>query len=931
MMVRFDSGYSACRAIRLDSNLSMLLTWNGFRPAIRRGVFAFLGALLIAMAMVGPSAAATFPLRGAPNQRYLVDQAGAPFFLHADTPWSLIVALTTNEVNTYLETRRVQGFNTIIVNLIEHLYMGVDNLNGPPRNRAGNGPFTVPGDFASINEAYFAHADWVLRQATSKGMFVIVAPCYMGYPGNGSGWYEEVKANGLTKCRNYGRFVGQRYRSFPNLGWLIWGDRNADDSTPMVEAMVAGLREMDTNHLITAHFQRTVTSRDYLVTEPWLTLDGVYTTDIVHALCLREYHRSPALPLFLIEARYENEHGISTAGLRRQAYTAVLSGATGHAYGNYPVWLFDRGWQSALTSTGAVSMTYVPKLFQSRPWPSLVPDDAHLVVTAGYGADAFYVAAARAADGSTVLAYLPAGGTITVDLRRLSGSQAKAWWFNVRDGTATTIGLYPTTGTVNFSAPSLDDWVLVIDDTARGFGTPGASTGTSTSITVDAGLDQRLNWPPGAVQLGGKIFRNGQLASTGSVSLRWTYSGPGTVTFSPSATVSAPSISLSTAGRYTLLLTAWEGTVTNYDSVIVTAESDDPPNPPSSLQVDGQVNPYGLRNFTPRFSWEFSDANSGDYQGGLRVEVFGITNNLAWDSGKVSAIRSSIDYTGPALTPGASYRWRVTVWDQSGLSTRSTEAAWLTMANVSSELLTNPGFETADTRGWAQQVAGSMIAGTQTPFGRNVPHSGTYHALWMSSSADNVTSQRVELSSYADAIDAGAAWVDANGWLVSDDYQATPPYDRFNFQVRFYNAQGTELSAARYDTGTLNVPNWAQYGLRASSIPVGARSLEVRFNIWEPTYEAGSADDFSVRVYTVPTPEISVQTVTASRQDLIDAGFCVGITANQPGQYLVERSSDFRNWTAVTPITYSGTTVWLTDPDVDLEAGRFYRVRRTGP
>ena len=359
MILHVESVVTFRRSVRPESNLTMLRGWNGFRPLFLPTFIAILAGIT-ALSTVRTEAA-TFPLRASPNQHHLVDQAGAPFLMHADTAWSLIVALTTNEVEVYLETRRAQGFNSIIVTLIEHAYVGIDNLAGPPYNRAGQAPFLVAGDFAQTNEAYFAQADWVLRQAASKGMFVLLAPCYMGYPGNGSGWYFEARANGVDKCREYGRFVGRRYRDFPNLAWIMWGDRNADDSTPMVEAIVAGLRETDPNHLFTAHFQRTVSSRDNPITAPWLTLNAAYPTDIVQPMCLREYYRTPALPVFVIEARYENEHGISTAGLRRQAYTALLSGASGHAFGNKPVWWFDRGWQAALSSPGAASMGYVPK------------------------------------------------------------------------------------------------------------------------------------------------------------------------------------------------------------------------------------------------------------------------------------------------------------------------------------------------------------------------------------------------------------------------------------------------------------------------------------------------------------------------------------------------------------------------------------------
>ncbi len=875
--------------------------------------------------------AATFPLQASPNGHYLVDQTGAPFLMQADAAWSMIVALTTNEVELYLETRRAQGFNSIIVNLLEHAYVGVDNTFGPPYNRAGQKPFLVGSDYATTNEAYFAYADWVLQRAASKGMFVLLAPCYMGYPGNGSGWYSETVANGVDKCRDYGRFVGRRYRDYPNLAWVMWGDRNADDSTPMVEAIGAGIRETDPNHLMTAHFQRTVSSRDNPVTAPWLTLNAAYPTDIVQPMCLREYRRTPPLPVFVIEAWYENEHGISTAGLRRQVYTALLCGATGHVFGNNPVWWFQRGWQAALSSPAAASLGFVPKVFGSRPWSTLEPDDAHQVVPSSFGAEFYYVAAARATNGSTVMIYVPEGGTIPVDLRRVSGTQAKAYWFNVRDGSVTTIGQYPTTGLVNFPTPSTEDWLLVIDDASRGYGPPGGAQTEIPNISVDAGPDQRLAWPlSGPVQLDGKVYRNGQLTSTGSVSLRWSASGPTPVTFSPSASVGNPSVTLSTEGRYELLLTAWEGTVTNSDSVVIVTASDGVPLPPTSLQIDGQSNPIGLRNSAPRFSWIFSDPDPGDYQGGLRVELFGLSGDLIWDSGRLVAIRSSVDYGGPALTPGASYLWRVTVWDQSGLSRRSTETAWLTMASLSAELLTNPGFETGDTRGWSEAFPGTMMVGAATPYGRNAPHSGSFHAFWMASSIANSSWQRVDLHAYAQAIDANRAWIEATGWLVSDDYRANPPYDQFDFQVRYYNEPGAELAGARYDTGTQNIPNWSQQGLHGTSIPSGARAVEVRFNIWEAGYEAGSADDFSVRVYTVPTPQITLRPLTQNRPDP-ETGFRLGISSTQPGRYRIESSLNLMDWASVAETDYLGGTNEVVDPSAPAEVNRFYRARRLTP
>jgi hypothetical protein len=167
----------------------------------------------------------------------------------------------------------------------------------------------------------------------------------------------------------------------------------------------------------------------------------------------------------------------------------------------------------------------------------------------------------------------------------------------------------------------------------------------------------------------------------------------------------------------------------------------------------------------------------------------------------------------------------------------------------SSELLTNAGFESGDSTGWTNS-GGTVDVGTGCVACDDPPHGGSYQAYWVQpSNSAYYLFQNVDLSSYAGDIDAGNAVVTATGWLISNEY---PAQDLFYMQVRFYDgadpATSNEIAANRYDTGTMDVAAWAQYGLTEYAIPSGARSLQVRFNTWEPTWDAGSADDFSVKV-----------------------------------------------------------------------------------
>jgi hypothetical protein len=427
------------------------------------------GTTRAAVPVVGESPA-TFPLVVRSGQRYLEDVTGRPFLIHGDTAWSLIAVLTRDEVDRYLDDRHARGFNTILVSLIEHHYSAT-----PPANAYGQQPFLTPGDYTTPNEAYFAHADWVLRQAAAKGFLVLLTPSYTGCCGDG--WYEEMVANGPVRLRQYGQYLGRRYRDFTNILWVHAGDANPPRKD-LVRAIAQGIRDSSPRALHTAHGAHTA-ALDYWQGEPWLRVNNVYTYEAVYAHALEQYARPERMPFFLIESVYENEHGATEQSLRTQAYQAVLSGATGHVFGNNPIWHFDaRGifpapvtWQEALGSRGARSMTHLRELFTSVPWWELEPDMDNTLLTGGLGPERDRAVAARSADRALALLYLPSSREITLDLGQLAGPEIAARWYDPADGRFSAVSGSPfeATGLRRFlpesptNSSGFNDWVVVLE------------------------------------------------------------------------------------------------------------------------------------------------------------------------------------------------------------------------------------------------------------------------------------------------------------------------------------------------------------------------------------------------------------------------------------------------------------------------------------
>lgn len=409
-----------------------------------------------------------FPLQVQAGKRYLVDAEGRPFFMQGDTAWSLIAQLSREDADLYLRDRKARGFNTLLVNLIEHRF-----ADRAPANIYGDKPFLVDGDYSSPNETYFKHADWVLRRASELGFLVLLAPSYAGYGGWSDGWYQEMVGNGKQKLRDYGRFVGRRYASLDNILWVQGGDYNVPDKD-LVRAIADGIRETDPGALHTAHNSPETAALDYWHGEPWLAVNNVYTYGSVSTAALNQYVHGGDLPFFLMESAYENEHEADEQQVRMQAYQAILSGASGQIFGNNPMWYFDgpgiypapMGWKQSLDSPGARSMTLLGNLVSSLKWWLLEPDVDGKLLVGGKGSDKARVVSAAARDGSFALVYLPTSKEITLDLGRLSGEKIKARWRDPTSGNLLPIEGSPfapgrqTFRPVRLNQGGFTDWVL---------------------------------------------------------------------------------------------------------------------------------------------------------------------------------------------------------------------------------------------------------------------------------------------------------------------------------------------------------------------------------------------------------------------------------------------------------------------------------------
>lgn len=101
-----------------------------------------------------------------------------------------------------------------------------------------------------------------------------------------------------------------------------------------------------------------------------------------------------------------------------------------------------------------------------------------------------------------------------------------------------------------------------------------------------------------------------------------------------------------------------------------------------NLKCEYLINPVGIDSPQPRFTWQMSDNREGAAQGSWQITVksAGENNsageNIIWDSEKVNSSSCLVKYSGPSLKPFTRYSWSVTIWDQNGKKSKSSEPAF---------------------------------------------------------------------------------------------------------------------------------------------------------------------------------------------------------------------------------------------------------------
>ena len=424
-------------------------------------------------------------LKISPNGRHFVDQHGRPFFYLGDTAWLLFQRLDQNDVDEYLKDRASKGFTVIQAYVLRGL-----------ATRHPDGAISLIGQIPLVdrdptrpNEGFFSNVDRIVNRANELGLVMALVVAKSWHINKHPEQVFDVKS-----AYTFGDFLARRYRNNAVL-WYVGGDSIPGNDRDIWVSMAKGLKDgSDATQLVSYHGPGQSTSATWFHNDDWLDFNSIQSghgwAAKTYRFIAKDYQLSPAKPTLDMEPPYENHPTgtwtprIDSHQVRKGAYWAMLAGAAGHGYGALDLFHlykesdgpFPRDgfqpWRRAMAYEGSRQVGLLRRLFELRPWHKLVPDQSVVVPDQGEGEDR--IQAARADDGSFVIAYTPRGRPVSIHMEKISAKSVKARWYDPRDGTWREIGTYANNGLRKFVAPTQgrqSDWVLVLDDEEKNYPT----------------------------------------------------------------------------------------------------------------------------------------------------------------------------------------------------------------------------------------------------------------------------------------------------------------------------------------------------------------------------------------------------------------------------------------------------------------------------
>jgi len=405
-----------------------------------------------------------------------MDNGGTPFFWLSCWGPNLSSRLTREEGDIFLRTRAAQGFNAVILPLVNRLPM--KNVHGSSAFR-GNDPSRPVEDESP--EGFWNHMDALIETARESGLYVALIPL----------WGTVVDGGNLDEyqARIYGSWLGRRYGDKTNVLWMIGGDAEPELNTAVWQSLARSIRKSSPRRLMTFHPGKKRQSSRSFHNESWMdfnlfqsgagriqesslreqnleTLFDNWTESENWRNVMEDYCMIPPKPTMDGETGPELRQ-LSSEEIRRSAYWSVFAGAAGFCCPRGEA--EETGRVDEPLPRGAEHLIHLKNLIQSVPGFDRVPE--YSCLNGDEGVYAGRLLATGGKDFLFIYSFIPRSYEVFMDI--ISGEEIEARWFNPRTGRTTLIGCYPPSGTREFRTPrggmEGEDWVLILSDRNKNY------------------------------------------------------------------------------------------------------------------------------------------------------------------------------------------------------------------------------------------------------------------------------------------------------------------------------------------------------------------------------------------------------------------------------------------------------------------------------
>jgi hypothetical protein len=445
----------------------------------------FLMAVIASGCLENPSTGSVRPVISvSENKRYLVDGGNEPFLWMGGTSWGMSEWLNREDVDLYLDDRSAKGFNLVQVCLFwgkreedpvrfttnpvnAYGHKAFLEVNGHPDPGK---PWVVRGGTPQNPNDYWDHVDYIIQTAAQKNMIIALLPVWGRRYVNATHPPHSAQVFSMSTMRSYGEFLGERYKSYPNIIWVLGGDVQADAGgqylghyRAMAEGIITGItgERVGWNEESALWDQALMTyhpdgspmknSSRWFHDDHWLDFNMIEThrsRDKVYEAVQQDYVLTdPVKPTVMGEPDYEGARpNMVTAGIhvRRQALQSYFAGAAGFTYGGKidhngygPLWSPYNNWKEMLDMEGARSMKYIKSFCLEHSWPDWAP--IHDLIQSNEGEGELRKVAVLARQDSICIVYFPDNSVAELDLADhfARAENIDIQWYNPATGSYT--------------------------------------------------------------------------------------------------------------------------------------------------------------------------------------------------------------------------------------------------------------------------------------------------------------------------------------------------------------------------------------------------------------------------------------------------------------------------------------------------------------